>query len=274
MAELAGLPSPRMDWNVADLPQALKKFKATCELYFSGPLKGKSEVEKISYLLIWTGDEGIELVSTWSLTETERAKLDTYWTKFEEYVAPKSNFRLARYKFRVLKQEKGESVDCFIKKVRVLIKECKYDNDDEHIVDALIFGSSDPRVQAKLLEHDASLTLNKAIDIARTAEATVLQLADIRSTESFSTQINALSSSDRISKHQTYPPRICGSCGTKHDQTKRSLCPAFNSECRKCHKLNHWERVCRSSEVKPPTNRGKGRNKGTLKGKHPKYVHA
>ena len=140
-------------------------------------------------------------------------------------------------------------------------------------LDALIFCPSDPRVQAKLLEHDASLTLNKAIDIARTAEATVSQLADIRSTEPFSTQINALSSSDSISKHQTHPSRICGNCGTKHNQTKISLSPAFNSECRKCHKLNHWERVCCSNEVKPPKNRGKGRDKWTLKGKHPKHVH-
>ncbi|CAB3987576.1 Hypothetical predicted protein, partial [Paramuricea clavata] len=73
---------------------------------------------------------------------------------------------------------------------------------------ALIFGPSDPRVQAKLLEHDASLTLNKAIDIARTAKAIVSQLADIRSTEPFSTQINASSSPVSISKHQTHPSTL------------------------------------------------------------------
>ena len=132
---------------------SVKNFKTSCKLDFSGPSKEKSEGEKISYLLIWTGDEGIELVSTWSMTETEQAKLDTYLTKFEEYVAPQSNFRLARYKFRVLKHEKGKSVNCFIKKVRVFVKVCKYANDDEHIVDALIFGSNDPRVQQNYLSH-------------------------------------------------------------------------------------------------------------------------
>ena len=86
----------------------------------------------------------------WSLTETEN-KLETYWTKFEEYVAPKSNFRLARYKLRTLQQEKGESVDSFIKKVRVLVKECQYTNVDEHIIDALIFGSSDPKYSQSYL---------------------------------------------------------------------------------------------------------------------------
>jgi hypothetical protein len=44
---VTGLATPRLDWHAADLPQALKKFKAVCELYFSGPLKSKSEQEKI-----------------------------------------------------------------------------------------------------------------------------------------------------------------------------------------------------------------------------------
>ena len=119
---VTGLATPRLDWHAADLPQALKKFKAVCELYFSGPLKSKSEQEKISYLLIWTGDEGIELASTWDLSDEERKKLNTYWTKFEEYVAPKSNFRLARYKLRTLKQAEGETIDSFLKKVRILMQ--------------------------------------------------------------------------------------------------------------------------------------------------------
>ena len=43
MAELAGLPIPHMDWSSSDTPQALRKFKNLCQLYFSGPLKEKSE---------------------------------------------------------------------------------------------------------------------------------------------------------------------------------------------------------------------------------------
>ena len=57
MAELAGLPIPSMDWHSPDAPQAFKKFKARCELNFSGPLKEKSEEEQISY----PGDD----VSNW-----------------------------------------------------------------------------------------------------------------------------------------------------------------------------------------------------------------
>ena len=81
MAELTELPTPHMDWSSTDAPQALKKFKNVCELYFSGPLKDKSEEEQVSYLLIWSGEEGIELVSRWSLTADDKKKRSTYWGK-------------------------------------------------------------------------------------------------------------------------------------------------------------------------------------------------
>jgi len=271
MAEHAGLPSPRMDWHSSYVPQALRKFKATCELYFSGPLTAKSEEEKISYLLIWSGEEGIELVSTWSLTNEEK-KLSTYWKKFEEYVAPKSNFRLARYKLRTLKQEKDDTVDSFLKKVRVLVNECKYTIVDEHIIDALIFGSSRSRVQAKLLEYDATLTLHKAIDIARTEEATSSQLQDIRNTEI--TVVHALGHNARPKRPQAQPQtkkQLCGNCSTIHDISQRSFCPAQGTKCNQCGKLHHWGKVCRSKKPQGPPKGSRDRQHN--KNEHRKQVH-
>ena len=55
-------------------------------IYFSGPLKEKSEEEQVSYLLIWSGDDGFELFFTWNLTADERKQLSTYWTRFENYL--------------------------------------------------------------------------------------------------------------------------------------------------------------------------------------------
>ena len=242
MAELAGLPIPHMDWSSSDALQALRKFKNLCQLYFSGPLKEKSEPKQISFLLIWAGDEGLELASTWTLTADERKKLDKYWEKFENYVAPRSNFRLARYKLRTIKQELSEAVDSLIKKLRILVKECKYTSPDEHIIDALIFGSNNPRVQSKLLEHDETLTLDKAINIARTQEATSNQLQDIRGSQT--TIVNAL----RQGPHTGQPPTQAtqakdDKCGNLHDLAWRSLCPAYGTKCEACSRYNHWKAV-------------------------------
>ena len=116
MAELAGLPTPRMDWSLSNTSQALEKFKNLCELYFSGPLKDKSEEERVSYLLIWSSEEGIELVFMWPLTVDDKKKLSTYWEKFEEHVALQNNFTFACYKLSTLNQEPYEFVESFQKK--------------------------------------------------------------------------------------------------------------------------------------------------------------
>jgi len=58
MAELSGLPVPTMDWGATDPIQAMKQFKALCTLMFKGPLKEKSEQEKVAYLQIWSGQKG------------------------------------------------------------------------------------------------------------------------------------------------------------------------------------------------------------------------
>ena len=90
MADVAGLPTPVMDWSSTDAPQALRKFRAICELMFDGPLADKTEAIKVRYLLLWTGEEGIELASTWDLSNEDSNKLNIYWECFEQYVAQRA----------------------------------------------------------------------------------------------------------------------------------------------------------------------------------------
>lgn len=247
MADLAALPVPSMDWHSSDAPQTFKKFKALCELILSGPLKDKSEEEKVKYLLIWSGEEGIELVSTWNLGDAESKLLNTYWTKFQDYVTPKSNFRLSRYKLRSLKQGASEPVDAFIRKVRVLVSECKYQNSNEHIIDALVFGSNSQRVQTKLMQKDDTLTLDAALDIARTEEAAQQQ---VQGMAGGANQIHTLQNTARSRGRKTR----CGRCGLDHPP-EQTDCPAWGDKCRGCGGFNHWQNMCRTpkrrDEVRP-----------------------
>ena len=179
-------------------------------------------------------------------------------------MAPKSNFRLARFKLRTIKQGKDETVDSFLKQVRVLVSECKFTNTEEHIIDALIFGSNNSRVQSKLLEQDATLTLDKAIDIARTQEATTHQLHDIRGTTT---------NEGHNLKHILMPVfrPTCGNCGTVHDLSNKTLCPAHGTKCKACGKANHWKQVCRSSKANKSQHKPK---KGPNKGRPRQAVHS
>ena len=138
------------------------------------------------------------------------------------------------------------------------MKDCKYTSPNGHIIDALTFGSNNPRVQSKLLEHDATLTLDKAIETARTQEATSNQLQDIRGSQD--TTINALRHSENIRERPAQDPQKaqetrCGHCGNFHDMSAQSLCPAHGTGCKACGKWNHWSQVCRSSQKTKPSSR-------------------
>ena len=138
----------------------------------------------MKYLLLWSGEEGIAVSSTWDLSDTESNTFSVYWDRFGKYVATKSNFRIARFKLRSMKQDNGERVDTYMKTVRILARECKYTDTNEHMLDTLIiffllFGTNSERVQSKLIQRDETLSLDEAIDIARTEEATKQQLQSL-----------------------------------------------------------------------------------------------
>jgi hypothetical protein len=146
-------------------------------------------------------------------------------TRFEQYLSPKSNFRLSRFKLRTTKLEPGETVHSFVKRIRILIDEGQFTNPDEHIIDALIFGSSSERTQSKHLEYDKTLTLDRALEIARTEEVTNNQMKSISSTH-----IDALKHSRRpYTKPRGPPICTCGNCGTEHDISDISLCNAYGT---------------------------------------------
>ena len=106
------------------------------------------------------------------------------------------------------------------------------------------------RAQSRLLEHDEALTLDKAIDIARTGEATAEQLQDIRR----EAIVNVVSCTNtkrpfvNNNNHNKQQRNSCGYCGLKDE---KASCPAWGTKCRQCGKLNHWQKMCRYGSVKP-----------------------
>ena len=108
---LQGLPTPTVDWSTSNAAESFENFKETIELLFEAPLAKLSEERKIAYLKVWSGEEGRAIIKTWELTDDEQT-LETYWAKFKDYVKPKSNFRIARFKLRECRQQEGEPLIC------------------------------------------------------------------------------------------------------------------------------------------------------------------
>ena len=257
MAELSGLPTPSMDWHAAEPSTALANFKSLCELYFEGPLSSLDDKKKLRYLLIWIGQEGRDIAKSWQLTGAEKDDLGKHWEKFEAYLKPHSNFRVARFKLRNLKQEPNEPVDTFVKRIRLVCADCKYKEPDEHMLDTLIYGINSRSIQSKLFEAGEKTTLQEAIRIVQLREATSRQLNDIN--DGLRETVHAVHSAPknrgnahwamgakRPNTRQVSGPQYpkCSNCGKTHKRDER--CPAYGSTCRGCGKKNHWVKMCRS----------------------------
>ena len=243
------------------MPDAWRRFRQHVELMFSGPLHKLKEEEKCSFLLLWIGEKGRDVYNTWTLTPDQRKLLATYYDNFEAYVTPKANPIFARYKFHEKKQEDGESFDHFVTELKLLVKDCNYPNSEEMIRDRIVFAINSPRVREKLLCHGPDLTLEKAIDIARSHELSQQQLKTMfpHSANPVGQSVHAVSSKQQFrpgkasrGRKVTSGPdgnsamrnKECGACGREHSRAEE--CPAKGRQCNKCKKFNHFSKVCRS----------------------------
>lgn len=166
MDNLRGILFPSMDWTARNLPETFRKFKRNCEIVFAGPLNDQTEAVKVNYLKLFLGDEGQDIIDGLDLTADEEKELDSYWSKLQQYVRPKTNFRVVRAQLRELKQAPDETIDSFMTRARILADDCEYKDKEEQLIDTLIFGVNSNEVRKKLLTKDSSLKLHDAMKIS------------------------------------------------------------------------------------------------------------
>ncbi|PIK48224.1 hypothetical protein BSL78_14910 [Apostichopus japonicus] len=233
-----------------DLPNAFHNFEQYCKLIFSGPLLKKTGPEKVTFLLLWLGQEGITIFNSWELTDQDKAAPDTVFGKFKTHFEPKSNFRLNRFHLHNYKQQSHETTDDFVTRCKIQAKKCKLTDEalQEKLIEQLILGTKHKKVQESLLGKDEKHTLDNAIDIARTHEATQLHMEEL--TNSSSVNVNAVR---RYKPNTASRSPQCGRCGLNHNDGEY---PALGTKCNKCGKIGHWKRVCRSkSKPQLPSKR-------------------
>lgn len=68
------------------------------------------------------------------------------------------------------------------------MKDCDYANEEEMVRDRIVFGIHSPKVREKLLSVGSALTLDKAMDIARSHELAIAQMRAIENSTMSSTR--------------------------------------------------------------------------------------
>ena len=209
-------------------------------------LDKEEEARQVATLLAVIGKEANKVFRTFTWASPDDAKkIAAVVSKFEEYCIPRENTIYERFLFFTRDQRESETVDQYLTELRQIAANCDFESitPDQLLRDRLVTGTKTAKVRENLLK-EKKLTLEKAIDIARAAESTAVQMK-VMSAES---GLSVVKEKEKEKEQSENVPSVssgwikdCRFCGRNHE---RRSCPAFGQICAYCKKRNHFVVKC------------------------------
>lgn len=173
-------------------------------------LHKKSEEVQVNALLYAMGDAADYVMTTFMFgDEGDRLKYDKVKEKFDQYSLVRRNVIYERAKFNQRTQA-DETAEEFITSLHCLAEHCNFGTlKEEMIQDRIVVGVKDATLSEKM-QLESTLTLEKAVKMARESESVKKQQDVIRSGQrSMSTEIDAIGAKVRA-KSEKFPPKKSG----------------------------------------------------------------
>ena len=137
-----------------------KKLCHSCQRIFDGPMAHVTSGKvKTNMFLIWCGPEGEDIYNNFEVTDDEMYDIDYVMEQFE-YCEPICYFHAARYKFCQVSQRENETMNAFYHRIQKLCVQCQFSDNEECLVDAIIYGTKVQKAREKLLQMPKHLTLH------------------------------------------------------------------------------------------------------------------
>ena len=258
-----GIPPPEK-LKVTDdstLSQNFRRFMRGWNNYeVATNLKAESSEFRCAIFMTMIGSDALELFESFKFAEGESEEnIVTVIKKFEDYCVESTHEAFESFRFHSRDQEQNESIDAFVAELRKLAKGCNFgDQEDRMIRDRILVGVKSKKTQGKLLE-DSKLSLKTAIETCRAQEASQSKLETMTGKQTVSVDRVKQKKNDKQKKHSGASSEIserknktekkCTRCGYKWHKNF-SDCPAKNEECLSCHKVGHFQSVCRQKDKK------------------------
>ena len=215
-----------------------KKFKQSCMCIFDGPMAHITNGKvKTNMFLIWTGPDAEDIYENLHPSSTQQYEIDAVLEAFERYCKLICNFRVARWKFRSVKQHDTKTINTFYHHVLKLACQCHFGNIDEHLIDAIVFRCKSKKAQDKLLQMPIRMTPEECLLICHHCESLQWHINTIRPTgdgvfkamdglprhrpRPKNTHVNAKRPTSTV--HPDKSKKDCTACGTLHQAEE---CPA------------------------------------------------
>ena len=184
MAMHFGLPHQEpLDLSGGNICENWKKFKQKFTNYeIATGINKKETATRVATLLTVIGNDAIDVFNTitWD-AEGDDTKIEKVLQIFEEHCEPKKSVSYERYKFFSRAQESGETIDQYVTVLRKLGETCEFGTLRNSLIkDRIVLGVSNCKTRARLLRVQ-ELTLEKALDVVRSAEMTEKQLQELES---------------------------------------------------------------------------------------------
>ena len=172
--------TPYMNWPSPDLAGTFKLFQQKCDWYFT--VRDINSEQRASHILLYVGDEGLRIFNSLSLSAADSVNPNLIWEKFTAHIEPQVNIRVQRYYLQKYIQNEEETIDTFFTRCKLQALRCKFSRAElnERLIEQLIVGTRFPGLQKELLSKNEHLTLEEALNIGRTHEASINHLAQLR----------------------------------------------------------------------------------------------
>ena len=156
------IEGPKINWTANyHLYHRFLKWCLTCENILQCVLAMWPERRQFKKVITWSGDFGMYLYVSWSLSNEELI-LDTIWEKFEEFCKPQSNEMRNRFEILTSFQQGNKSFDEWYNAVQTQVALAKYLPENGKILhrDNFWFFLEDEEFVSKTI-NDSNIDLDK-----------------------------------------------------------------------------------------------------------------
>ena len=242
-------------------PKWLKRFE---RYRVASGLKHKPDADQVSILLYSMGDCADDILSTLTEVSEESDTYDDIKSALNDYFKVRRNVICERARFNKRTQSPGEPIDTFIQDLYKLSESSDYGNLREDLIrDRIVVGVFSDALSDSL-QAKSDLSLKKAIELSRQAEARKHNREYVRENTAAAKTVDYVKPAQAVNKHKAgakpkakhYPTadssttthtQLCRWCGrSRHD---RRQCAAREAVCRNCLKKGHFQSVCKGEKV-------------------------
>ena len=179
----------------------------------------------------------------------------------QKHLSPKPLLIAERFRFHKRNQLEGETVSTYLAELKKLSLNCEFGtNLNDALRDRLVCGLHNELIQKRLLS-EPDLSLAKGSEIAFAMEAAAKDTLELQGNINKESEVNKLNQGRETvpkGKDDVKSKPHCYRCG---GSTHKSAECYFRSEtCRKCEKLGHIQRVCRSGKSQNSIRRRRDEN--------------